>query len=278
VKISNLRALFHSTLTSLYEKKEIDAIFFIYIEYKYNIKKHDFFLNPNVVFELDEADIESLAKGMPIQYIIGKTTFYNIEIKVNPSVLIPRPETEEMVQHIIHHINSSKHRIIDLCTGSGAIAIALAKNMQNVEIWATDNSKDAIKTAKKNAALNNVEIHFLLHDILQDDISMLPDDVDIIVSNPPYIPLSERTCLHKNVVNYEPFSALFVPDENPLLFYHAIAHIAKKILHCGGVLYLETHENYHSELAAMLFENNFHEIELREDLNGKPRFVSCKKL
>jgi release factor glutamine methyltransferase len=107
---------------------------------------------------------------------------------------------------------------------------------------------------------------------------MLPENVDIIVSNPPYIPLTERACLHKNVVNYEPFAALFVPDENPLLFYRAIAQIAKKILRSGGSLYFETHENYQSELSAMLFENDFREIELRKDINGKPRFISCKKL
>ena len=228
------------------------------------------------------SDLAALAKGCPTQYITGKTTFYNVELEVNPDVLIPRPETEELVELI--KVQSSKFKvqgyytILDLCTGSGAIAIALAKNIENAEVWATDNSKNALKTAKKNADINQVKINFLLHDILKDNISIFPDNVDIIVSNPPYIPMSEREYLHKNVVNYEPLSALFVPNENPLVFYHAIAHIAKKNLRYGGSLYFETHENYHAELSAMLFENNFQEIELWKDLNGKPRFISCKKL
>jgi release factor glutamine methyltransferase len=322
VKISTLRALFHTQLSSLYEEREIEAIFFIYIDYKYDIKRHHFFLDPD--FEIDNevrsqksedgrresgagSNLEMLADGCPIQYITGKTTFCNVDLEVNPSVLIPRPETEELVTMILkgegakgrrgegakgrkhERAKGRKHegnltvskKILDFCTGSGAIAIALAKNIENVEVWATDNAADALETAKKNAALNNVEVHFLHLVILNVETyncTSLPYNVDIIVSNPPYIPLSERISLHRNVVNYEPGAALFVPDENPLLFYRAIAHIAKKNLREGGTLYFETHENYHIELSAILLENGFHEIELGNDLNGKPRFVSCKKL
>ena len=295
MKISTLRTLFHSELLPLYEKKEIDAIFFMYIDFKYNLKKHDFFLDQDfeIEFEKDDinlrskksevgSDLAALAKGCPTQYITGKTTFYNVELEVNPDVLIPRPETEELVELI--KVQSSKFKvqgyytILDLCTGSGAIAIALAKNIKNAEVWATDNSKNALQTAKKNAVINQVKINFLLHDILKDDISIFPDNVDIIISNPPYIPQSEQKFLHKNVVNYEPPSALFVPDENPLVFYHAIAQIAKIILCVGGLLFVETHEKFHSELAAMFAEFGFHDIKCGNDINGKPRFVSCKKL
>jgi len=284
VEISILRTLFHTHLSSLYEEREREAIFFIYIEDQYNIKKQDYFLNPDVQITFEETDIEALANGKPIQYVTGKTTFYHLQLSVNSSVLIPRPETEELVATIQKNsygltlLRSYSLKILDLCTGSGAIAIALAKNIINTEIWATDLSEDALKVAKENARANQVDIHFLQHDILNDDSSFLPDNLDIIVSNPPYIPLSERIYLHKNIIHYEPPSALFVPDENPLVFYDAIAKTAKKNLRKGGTLYFETHEKFHSELSTMLGDLDFKEITLWNDINGKPRFGSCKKL
>ena len=307
MKISSLRTLFHKQLAHHYEEREIDAIFFIYIEDKYNIKKQHFWLNPDGVrWEVRGercevwGDLEALAKGAPIQYVTGKTAFCDLQLSVNHTVLIPRPETEELVRYVVSGVRYEvcgapispsnfegvpegrgslyKTKILDLCTGSGAIAIALAKKIENVEVWATDISEDALKIAKENANANQVEVHFLQHDILKDDLSLLPDNVDIIVSNPPYIPLSERNGLHKNVIDFEPSSALFVPDENPLVFYEAIAKTAKKILHDGGVLYFETHEKFHSELSALLSDTGFKEIKLWNDLNGKPRFAGCKKL
>ena len=303
MKISELRSFFYTQLASLYEKQEIDAIFFTYIYYKYDISKHRYFLNPEVRCEVQgtRCDLKNLANGCPIQYVLGKTTFYNLEFHVNPSVLIPRPETEELVENIlkstrflttfgmtspsnfegvapIYRSRGSLYRILDLCTGSGAIAIALAKNINNAAVWATDNSETALNTAQKNAALNNAEITFLHHDILKDGIANLPDNFDIIVSNPPYIPQSESINMHKNVVDFEPEAALFVPEENPLLFYDAIAHIAKKNLRTGGILYVEIHEKFHFELSEMLAKLDFKEIKLWNDINGKPRFISCKKL
>jgi release factor glutamine methyltransferase len=153
----------------------------------------------------------------------------------------------------------------------------LAKNIENTEVWATDISEKALKNAKKNAVRNNVKIFFLHHDILQCTNS-LPDNFELIVSNPPYIPLSERIHLPKNVVNYEPENALFVPDENPLIFYVAIAEMAKKILRKGGELYFETHENFAFDVCEMLSQKEFKEIEVWNDMNGKSRFVNAKKL
>ena len=279
MKISALRALFHTQLSPLYEKREIEAIFFTYIEYIYNIKKHSYFLNLEHEVAFEHADMEALSKGMPVQYVTGKAAFCGLELNVNPSVLIPRPETEELVAMIIEKEKRRKvEKLLDLATGTGAIAIALAKNIKNATVWATDISEKVLETAQKNAISNHVEITFLLHDILKDDITFLPDNLDIIVSNPPYIPQSERVNLHKNVTDYEPNIALFVPDENPLIFYEAITQIAKKILREGGFLYFETHEKFHAELSAMLAKMDFKEVELWNDLNGKPRFVSCKKL
>ncbi|MCL1851133.1 MAG: peptide chain release factor N(5)-glutamine methyltransferase [Bacteroidetes bacterium] len=284
MKISALRTLFHSALTPLYEKKEIDAIFFMYVDYKYNIKKHDFFLNPDNSIEFEQSDLAMLANGCPIQYVTGKTIFYNIDIKVDPSALIPRPETEELVSMIINKVKtltvlqSYSLTVLDIGTGSGAIAIALAKNITNAKVWATDISKEALETAKINATHNNADITFLLHDILKDASKLLPENLDIIVSNPPYIPYSESSNLHKNVVNYEPNGALFVPDETPLVFYDAIASVAQKNLRAGGLLYFETYEKFHAELYALLAKKGFKEIVLWNDLNGNPRFVCCKKL
>ncbi|MCL2290344.1 MAG: peptide chain release factor N(5)-glutamine methyltransferase [Bacteroidetes bacterium] len=305
MKISTLREFFHSKLSSLYDKREIDAIFFVYIENKFDIKKHQYFLDPELRLSDERCaisgDLEALANGAPIQYVIGKAIFYNLQLNVNSSVLIPRPETEELIAVILKGERRREkeegrespanfeevpgkagrgnlYKILDLATGSGAIAIALAKNLKNVAIWATDISKDALETAKKNAVHHNVKITFLHHNILEDNIVLLPNNLDVIVSNPPYIPQSERSNLHKNVTDYEPDMALFVPDENPLIFYEKIAYIAKKLLREGGVLYFETHEKFHSELSAMLARTGFKEIEPWNDINDKPRFISCKKL
>jgi len=283
VKFSALRILFHSQLSPLYPAREIDAIFFTYIDDKYNINKYQFFLDTEqICFEARKAmrDLKKLAKGCPIQYILGKTIFYNIELKVNPSVLIPRPETEELVEAILnsHWLKPMVSRILDLCTGSGAIAVALAKNIKNAAVWATDISEKALQIAQENATLNNVDVTFLHHDILKDGVANLPDNLDVIVSNPPYIPQSESVNMHKNVVDFEPQKALFVPDESPLIFYNAIANFAKKNLRAGGVLYFETYEKFHFELSEMLTYLDFKEIILWNDINGKPRFGSCKKL
>ena len=299
--ISTLRTLFHTKLAPLYPEREIEAIFFAYIYDKFGIRKYEYFLkgektlfspyfkNKTTLVAECEKDLEMLAEGVPVQYVLGKTVFYGLEIEVNTAVLIPRPETEELVEVICSKfkVQSSKFkvqssilplRVLDVGTGSGAIAIALAKNIKNAEVWATDISELALETARKNAVTHNVEIHFLHHDIFKDDGAMLPDNLDIVVSNPPYIPNNEQINLHKNVVQYEPHDALFVPDENPLIFYDAISNMAQKNLREGGVLFFETHEKFHLELSAMLAEKGFKELNFWKDLNGKPRFASGKKL
>ena len=301
MKISIFKTLFQEHLSPLYEQREVDAVFFTYLEDKFDIKKHQYFLNPamDVACNAPITDLEWLSKGCPIQYVTGKTIFYGLPLEVSPSVLIPRPETEELVEHILcskFKVQSLRFKvsppnfggvpegrgglhikILDICTGSGAIAIALAKNVPNAHVWATDISVRALETAQRNADRNNVKITFLHHDILKDDRTMLPCNLDIVVSNPPYIPQNERNSLHKNI-GYEPENALFVPDGNPLVFYAAIAGIAKKNLRAGGVLFFETHDKFHHELSAILTEKGFKKIELWNDINGKPRFVSCKKL
>jgi len=313
VKISDFYTFFYSKLTPLYENREVDSMFFMYIEYKYNIKKYQYYLNPALEILVNNPEMELLAQGCPIQYVLGRTVFFNMDIRVNSSVLIPRPETEELVAMILEkqkaeptsearaettcglcrarrrtpegqsrkQKKNNSHRIIrilEIGTGSGAIAIALAKNFGNVEIWATDISEEALTVAQENSEKQDTKITFLKHDILLDDISFLPENIDVIVSNPPYIPLKEKKKMPKNVVDYEPPAALYVPDANPLIFYDAITKCAKKILRTGGFLYFETYEKYQSDIFTMLTAQGFKEIELGNDINGKPRFVCSEKL
>jgi release factor glutamine methyltransferase len=309
VDLSTLRTLFHTKLAALYPEREVEAIFFAYIYGKFGVEKYEFFLETGDGRQETEKekrrkgekengewekDLEVLSNGFPLQYILGKTVFYGVEVEVSSAVLIPRPETEELVEVVVsgcrrlkstdnnilinRGLQSTEIRLLDVGTGSGAIAIALAKNIKNAEVWATDISESALEIARKNAENHHVAIQFLHHDILKDDVAMLPDGLDVIVSNPPYIPNGEQINLHKNVVQYEPHEALFVPDENPLIFYDAIANVAIKNLREGGVLSFETHEEFHLELSAMLAQKGFKEISLWNDLNGKPRFASGKKL
>ena len=279
---------FCKTLQKVYpEKKELETIFFILTTHFFKWDKITILLKLSKKEQINSFQYKKLIrklwelrKNRPIQYVIGKTSFFGMNFMVNEKVFIPRPETEELVDIIIddHKTNRDNfYKILDIGTGSGAIAIALAKNMKKISIYATDISEEALHTAKINAARNNVKISFLHHDILKDDHNMLPAEIDIIVSNPPYIPLGERKYLHENI-GFEPDKALFVPDEDPLIFYHAIAEVAKKKLRNGGVLYFETHEKFHCNLSAILNEKGFKEIELLNDLNQKPRFVKGKKL
>jgi release factor glutamine methyltransferase len=227
------------------------------------------------------AIIERLKKQEPIQYILGETEFYSFPIKVNPSVLIPRPETEELVDLIIkssfvkRHPDDSRIKILDIGTGSGCIAIALARHIPHADITATDISESALQTARTNARLNNADIRFLQSDILDAD-SLIAGNFDIIVSNPPYIKNSERRAMDSNVLDHEPHGALFVPDENPLLFYKAIAVFARSKLVPGGVIYFEINPECDTLLTEMLHREGFTDTEIIRDLSGKNRFaIAC---
>ena len=307
-----LRDLFVSSLHILYDKREAEAIARYYFEMKWKIPAHEFAICPDKIFQNEEwqemqNDLQRLQNGEPVQYVIGKSEFYGLTMQVNPLVLIPRPETEELVELLLQQLSASAQssnrkdavghnapmlsagitskeeqptppcRILDFCTGSGAIAIALAKHMQQAEIWATDYSRDILELAQQNAMDNHVQVNFILHDILKEDSEKLGHDFQAIISNPPYIPQSHKTQLHKNVKDFEPAEALFVPDEKPLLFYERIALLGQELLADNGLLFLETHENYHDELESMLLQFHYHHIEKIKDLNENPRFITCKK-
>ncbi|SNR51861.1 release factor glutamine methyltransferase [Lutibacter agarilyticus] len=273
---------FFSALSEIYPETEIQSFFNILIEFKLHLKRIDAALQPS--FEIETTALDFLKKAtsdlksqIPIQYIIGETEFYGLPFYVNKNVLIPRPETEELVAWIINDrkAEDSKNsiKILDIGTGSGCIPISLAKNIPNAEVSSIDISSEAIKTAEKNATLNNVDIQFMEADIL--NTSNLPYIVDVIVSNPPYVREIEKQEMQKNVLEYEPQLALFVEDENPLLFYDKIADLAKNYLSKNGQLYFEINQYLGKETVELLKTKGFTTIELKKDLFGVDRMIKA---
>lgn len=216
-----------------------------------------------------------LARFEPIQYIIGKTEFCGLTLKVSSDVLIPRPETAELVDWIVSDCPQSGLRVLDIGTGSGCIAITLAGRMVEAEVSAWDISEKALAVARENALHNNVRIAFSCMDVFNEptDISVF----DIIVSNPPYITESERAEMERNVLDYEPETALFVPDIDPLRFYRRIAHIGNQMLKPGGKLFFEINRAYGSETAAMLKYGGYSQVEVRSDSYGNARMIKAIK-
>jgi release factor glutamine methyltransferase len=219
--------------------------------------------------------LESLKQSEPIQYVLGEAGFCGLKFMVNPSVLIPRQETEELVDWVLKSGINRESRILDIGTGSGCIAISLKKQNPGFDVFAIDISSEAIDMAKKNARLNDVQVNFSRADIL-NPVGFEAGGFDVIASNPPYVRESEKTMMGKNVLLYEPETALFVPDSDPLKFYRAIAAFAGKNLARGGFLFFEINEALGEEVAALLSEK-FCNIESRKDLNGKDRMVKARK-
>ena len=221
--------------------------------------------------------LNELSTGKPIQYILGKTEFYGLPFLVNPSVLIPRPETEELVDWAINslktEINNSAH-IIDIGTGSGCIAISIKKHLPDFKVSAIDISATAIQTATKNAKLNQVEVEFSEEDILNPKATKTKK-YKVIISNPPYVTLLDKRQMHTNVTDFEPHNALFVSDDDPLIFYRFIAKFAIKHLDQNGLLFFEINESYGQETVNLLDELGFKEISLRKDLSGRDRMLKA---
>ena len=243
----------------------------------------DLALQPDLVFSDEEIVIwnfilEQLKKEIPIQYILGVTHFYGLEFEVNSAVLIPRPETEELVDWIVQKSKiknqKSKLKILDIGTGSGCIAIALAKNLPNVQVFALDVSEQALATAKTNAELNQVTIQFLHQSILETE--NLGQQFDVIVSNPPYVRELEKQEIKKNVLDNEPHLALFVEDNDALIFYRKIAQLAQKNLNPQGQLYFEINQYLGQEMLDLLQKMGFKDTVLRKDIYGNDRMIQCR--
>ena len=275
---------FFDSLQGIQEEQEIESFFFILTEYLHNLKRVDLALNPN--FELTEAEVEKwnfilaeLQQEKPIQYITGEAWFYGLQFEVNESTLIPRPETEELVEWIVESqkskVQSQKLEILDIGTGTGCIPISLKSNLPQANVSAIDVSEKALEVAKRNAASNKVEINFIQTNILE--VADLNQNFDIIVSNPPYVRNLEKQEIKKNVLDYEPHLALFVEDTDALLFYRKIAQLAQKNLSPNGLLFFEINQYLGKETVELLENLGFKNIELRKDFVGNERMIKCEK-
>jgi len=295
--LREIKNIFHDELGKTYPKEEIDSFFYRCIEHYLKLERFVLTMKPDLILTKEEEQslFEALAElklEKPLQYILGTAHFMDLEFKVNENVLIPRPETEELVQWIFDDIRSQKSElrnrisekddedfhpspmtILDIGTGSGCIAIALAKNLPDAQVYAMDISMEALKVAQDNADKNGVEINFIEQDICNPDIEL---QFDIIVSNPPYIRELEKEEIKNNVKDFEPGIALFVPDDNPLLFYDAIVRFAENHLKKDGTLYFEINQYLGEETTALLKAHNFSEIELRKDIFGNDRMLRGK--
>ncbi|MDG1039172.1 MAG: peptide chain release factor N(5)-glutamine methyltransferase [Polaribacter sp.] len=296
--LKNFRTYFTDTLKEIYPKTEIDTFFFLLIEEKLNLRRVDSVMQPDFLIAdaiLSELKIiiRRLQEEEPIQYILGNTDFYGLPFKVNKNTLIPRPETEELVEwitkevtklqsdkvakldiEVISTINKEKTlSILDIGTGTGCIPISLAKNLSDVEISAIDISSKALEIARQNATLNKVDVSFLEMDILET--RELPQQYNLIVSNPPYVRELEKVEISNNVLENEPHLALFVKDDNPLIFYSKIADLAKSNLKKDGLLFFEINQYLGKETVEMLKQKGFNMVELKKDLFGNDRMVKA---
>ncbi len=266
-----------SELNNQYPNTEIESFISLIFEFLFNYSRaqihlyQDVLISPENHLEIKKI-VGSLKNWEPIQYIIGFANFYGLKFKVNSNVLIPRQETEELVDWIIRENKKKTLNILDVGTGSGCIAISLAKNLTGSNVTAYDVSEEAIVLAKKNAEINSTKVDFTIVDILNEN--KWPDSkFDIIVSNPPYVTNSEKYLMQKNVLDYEPPLALFVQDNNPLLFYKKITGFATKHLNKEGKLYFEINESYGKEAVEILKKNTFNDLIIKKDLNGKDRMI-----
>jgi release factor glutamine methyltransferase len=282
MKIKDYKIKFIKSLLPFYDEMEAESFFYLILENRYQLRRIDLALDADK--EFSEAEIsnwnvilEKLKTQIPIQYILGTTHFYGSEFIVDENVLIPRPETEELVDWIVK-LNSklSKKRdlkILDIGTGSGCISISLAKNVLNSSVFAIDVSEKALAVAEKNASLNKVTVTFLHKNILETN--HLDQKFDIIVSNPPYVRNLEKTEIKPNVLENEPHLALFVPDNDPLIFYKKIAELAAANLNPNGQLFFEINQYLGKETQDLLESLGLKNIELRKDIYGNDRMIAC---
>lgn len=291
--LKDFKTHFFNSLKNSQDEQEIESFFFILTEYLHNLKRVDLALNPN--FELSDTEVEKwnsiladLQQEKPIQYITGEAWFFGLRFEVNENTLIPRPETEELVDWILSSSitqHPSPLTILDIGTGTGCIPISLKANLPQANVSTIDVSEKALEVAKRNATSNKVEINFIQANILEvEDLSQLllpithyPSPYNIIVSNPPYVRNLEKQEIKKNVLDYEPHLALFVEDTDALLFYRKIAQLALRNLSPNGLLFFEINQYLGKETVELLQNLGFKNIELKKDMYGNDRMIKCKK-
>jgi release factor glutamine methyltransferase len=277
MNISESYLYLRDALTALYDQREAGNIADMVMEKITGLKRIDRVMKKG--HELDSAQTQlfhqyadSLLLHQPVQYVLQEVWFYGMPLYVDERVLIPRPETEELVEWIIK-AQTKKTTILDIGTGSGCIAIGLKKNIPAAAVWAMDISEAALEVARKNAAAQRTDISFLRADILQEATQSSLPSFDIIASNPPYIPASGQKDMSKNVTHYEPHTALFVPDDDPLMFYSAISAFASGNLNANGHVYVEIHEDMGEAVKSIFEKQGFTNIVIRKDLQGKDRMI-----
>ena len=280
-KIKNLKKLYFKNLNLKYSLREIENIFLELILFKKQWEKVEYLLHKNQLLNDEEITfmqlaLQKLKKNIPVQHIIGHVIFNELTIKVNTHVLIPRVETEELV-HLIYNtnLNNSPSTILDIGTGSGCIILALKKKYSKAKCIGLDISKEAVNMAIANAKINSLLIDFINTDI--HNYSVNEKSLDIIVSNPPYIPLSNQINMHENVLENDPHLALFVEDSNPLKFYKIIAEFGNHSLKEKGQIYFEIHEDFANDVVNLLVEKGYKNCDLYKDFQGKNRFVVASK-
>lgn len=278
--LQELKLNFFTELNTRYPATEIESFFYWLTQTYLKLSRLEVALQPE--YKIEEIAIKNFQQATlqlknhePIQYIVGETEFFGFSFKVNPSVLIPRPETEELVAWIVEDFKNNKNslKLLDVGTGSGCIPISLAKTLRQLEVTSIDVSAKAIETAKENADLNEVEITFLEQDILK--VEKLEEKFDIIVSNPPYVRELEKEMMQENVLQHEPGLALFVSNEDPLIFYRKICELAFNSLSKEGILYLEINEYLAKETVQLINEIGFSFVEVKNDIFGKARMIKA---
>lgn len=283
MQLRQIKTIFHQELDPLFGQQEVDHFFYGLVEHYLGLERFILALRPKYALTKEETPpffeaLSRLKQHEPLQYILGETLFMDLPMKVNASVLIPRPETEELVRWILeeHQPNDPKSRILDMGTGSGCIAIALKKYLPNAQVSGLDASPEALEVAQDNARLNGVKVDFHFGDMLHlrsDDFKPL----DVVVSNPPYVRHQEKEHMQLNVLAHEPEMALFVPDDDPLRFYRHIAIFAMETLVHGGQLFLEINQYLAQPMVALLQSHNFGHITVKKDIFGNERMIKAEK-
>jgi len=280
MNFKQLELYFISELSSLYEEEEAKQLFYLVVEHvcgwnRMKLLTHSTESPDPGQMTAYQSILTGLGQGRPLQHILAEAWFYGLKFKVSSAVLIPRPETEELIEWILETVDHSEDQvssILDIGTGSGCIAISLKKNLENTEVTALDVSADALSIARENAIRNEVALNFIQADVLTYSS---PVQYDLIVSNPPYITETERAEMHRNVLEFEPHLALFVSNENPLIFYKGIADFALSNLRPKGKMFFEINEYLGQETVDMLKDKGFINIVLKKDMQGKDRMISC---
>ncbi len=289
MKITQFRTYFIEQVAPFFDEEEAASFFYLIIENQRNLKRVDLVMQPDLFFSESELiQLESiifeLKRQKPIQYILGTTEFYGMFFQVNEHTLIPRPETEELVEWVVmsqkleegrRKLENKFIKILDIGTGSGCIAISLAKNLHQAQVSAIDVSIKPLATAKKNAAFNGVEVQFMHQNILETD--SFSESYDVIISNPPYVRMLEKQEIKPNVLEFEPHLALFVENEDALLFYRKIGQLAQNHLTKDGYLFFEINQYLAKETVELLESLHFKSIELRKDIYGNNRMIRCQK-